>query len=243
MSYEVCTSWKVSARPGSNAPYPTAASNADASTGAQPRPFAPSSAPRTDRARAADATARDTVRTAESLGEGDGMLPGLGLEAGPDPSVLVLGSFPSVIARRERAYYANPQNHFWPIMEAAPRHPADAAVPGAGRRPERARGRALGHGRRLPPGGVHGPHDPRPGARRRRGLARGPSLRAARGGQRPHGRAVSETRPPRARRRADRPDRVLPSTSPANAGTRFEEKLRLWSVVRDHARLTRSSRS
>jgi G:T/U-mismatch repair DNA glycosylase len=35
----------------------------------------------------------------------------------------------------------------------------------------------------------------------------------------------------------------LPSTSPANAGTRFEEKLRLWSVVRDHARVTRSSRS
>ena len=35
----------------------------------------------------------------------------------------------------------------------------------------------------------------------------------------------------------------LPSTSPANAGTTFEEKLRLWSVVRDHARVTRSSRS
>jgi G:T/U-mismatch repair DNA glycosylase len=35
---------------------------------------------------------------------------------------------------------------------------------------------------------------------------------------------------------------VLPSTSPANASVGFEEKLRRWSVVRDHARpaITRS---
>jgi hypoxanthine-DNA glycosylase len=47
-----------------------------------------------------------------------GMLVGLGLESGPEPVVLVLGTFPSVIARRERAYYANPQNHFWLIVES-----------------------------------------------------------------------------------------------------------------------------
>ncbi len=64
------------------------------------------------------------------------LLPGLDLEAGPEPTVLVLGTFPSVTARRERAYYANPQNHFWPIVDGALRYPANAAVPGAGRGPE-----------------------------------------------------------------------------------------------------------
>lgn len=36
---------------------------------------------------------------------------------GSAPTVLILGSFPSARARAEEAYYANPQNHFWPIIE------------------------------------------------------------------------------------------------------------------------------
>jgi TDG/mug DNA glycosylase family protein len=36
---------------------------------------------------------------------------------GPAPVVLVLGSFPSARSRVAEAYYANPQNHFWPIIE------------------------------------------------------------------------------------------------------------------------------
>lgn len=36
---------------------------------------------------------------------------------GSAPVVLVLGSFPSARARAAEAYYANPQNHFWPIIE------------------------------------------------------------------------------------------------------------------------------
>lgn len=55
---------------------------------------------------------------AESSGGSDDLLPGLGLEAGPEPAVLVLGTFPSMIARSEQAYYANTQNQFWPIVEA-----------------------------------------------------------------------------------------------------------------------------
>jgi len=31
--------------------------------------------------------------------------------------VLVLGSFPSARARAAGAYYANPRNHFWPVIE------------------------------------------------------------------------------------------------------------------------------
>lgn len=32
--------------------------------------------------------------------------------------VLILGSFPSVISRRQNFYYANPQNRFWPVLSA-----------------------------------------------------------------------------------------------------------------------------
>lgn len=31
---------------------------------------------------------------------------------------LVLGSFPSKMSLQKQEYYGNPQNHFWPIMEA-----------------------------------------------------------------------------------------------------------------------------
>lgn len=31
--------------------------------------------------------------------------------------VLILGSFPSVLSRKEMFYYANPQNRFWKVME------------------------------------------------------------------------------------------------------------------------------
>ncbi len=32
--------------------------------------------------------------------------------------VLILGSFPSPISLARQEYYGNPQNHFWPVMEA-----------------------------------------------------------------------------------------------------------------------------
>ena len=53
-------------------------------------------------------------------GEGEGvpLLYGLDPMAGPLPTVLVLGTFPSTASRREGAYYANPRNQFWPIVEA-----------------------------------------------------------------------------------------------------------------------------
>lgn len=52
-------------------------------------------------------------RHIEDLIPKNGLLPILGSA----PAVLVLGSFPSARARAAEAYYANPQNHFWPIME------------------------------------------------------------------------------------------------------------------------------
>lgn len=35
---------------------------------------------------------------------------------GPDSEILILGSFPSVISRRENFYYANPRNRFWSTL-------------------------------------------------------------------------------------------------------------------------------
>jgi len=45
-------------------------------------------------------------------------LTGLPPVVGPDPVVLVLGSFPSVISLEKGEYYANPRNRFWHLMEA-----------------------------------------------------------------------------------------------------------------------------
>jgi TDG/mug DNA glycosylase family protein len=38
--------------------------------------------------------------------------------SGKDPSVLILGSFPSVISLEKGEYYANKRNNFWQIMES-----------------------------------------------------------------------------------------------------------------------------
>jgi double-stranded uracil-DNA glycosylase len=42
---------------------------------------------------------------------------GLPVETGRDPAVLILGSYPGPRSLASREYYANPQNHFWRIME------------------------------------------------------------------------------------------------------------------------------
>ncbi|MBN1432124.1 MAG: DNA-deoxyinosine glycosylase [Methanomicrobiaceae archaeon] len=43
--------------------------------------------------------------------------PGLRPLAGKDPTILVLGSFPSIISLEKGEYYANPRNSFWRIMD------------------------------------------------------------------------------------------------------------------------------
>ncbi len=44
-------------------------------------------------------------------------LRGLPFEPGGDPSILILGSFPSTLSLEAGAYYANPRNQFWKIMD------------------------------------------------------------------------------------------------------------------------------
>lgn len=41
---------------------------------------------------------------------------GLAPESGPDPVVLILGSFPSQRSMASGEYYANPRNQFWQVM-------------------------------------------------------------------------------------------------------------------------------
>lgn len=43
---------------------------------------------------------------------------GLDPVTGPEPRVLILGSFPSRKSLQYHEYYGNPKNHFWKIMEA-----------------------------------------------------------------------------------------------------------------------------
>lgn len=43
--------------------------------------------------------------------------PGLAPVAGKNPTVLVLGSFPSIISLGKNEYYGNPRNSFWRIVE------------------------------------------------------------------------------------------------------------------------------
>jgi len=45
-------------------------------------------------------------------------LHGLPPVIGPDPRVLILGSFPSRQSLASGQYYANPQNRFWSVMDA-----------------------------------------------------------------------------------------------------------------------------
>jgi TDG/mug DNA glycosylase family protein len=47
-----------------------------------------------------------------------GRLTGLPPLVGPDPVVLILGSFPSVMSLEKGEYYGNPRNRFWHLMEA-----------------------------------------------------------------------------------------------------------------------------
>lgn len=42
---------------------------------------------------------------------------GLAPIVGKEPRVLILGSFPSKMSLAAGLYYANPRNHFWPVMQ------------------------------------------------------------------------------------------------------------------------------
>lgn len=148
--------------------------------------------------------------------------------SGPEPRVLVLGSFPSALSLSHSEYYGNPRNRFWAVMEALFYIPASLPYP------ERCR--------RLTGAGI-GLWDviascSRPGSADSRirdavpndiaGFVRAhPAVRLI---------ALNGSTAGRLYRRTVEvpgiPFVILPSTSPANAAVRFEEKVRAWGVVK-----------
>ena len=158
---------------------------------------------------------------------GDLPLAGFGPVVGPRTRLMVLGSFPGVASLAQQQYYAHPRNQFWPILGAV------LGEPLAGLDFEERYRRVLAH--RVGIWDVLG-------ACRRQGsldadirdaaandfelLARlAPGLARVLF----NGRTAGRFEP--AFRRQGYETVVLPSTSPAFAGMRFEDKLREWRAA------------
>jgi TDG/mug DNA glycosylase family protein len=156
------------------------------------------------------------------------LLCGLFPITGPEPRVLLLGSFPSVLSLSRSEYYGNPRNRFWAVMEALLGIPATLPYT------ERCR--------RLAEAGIalwdvaascsrQGSADSRirnPVPNDLAGFVRAhPSVRLI---------ALNGSTAGLLYRRLAEvpgiPSIVLPSTSPANAAVTFEEKVRTWRIVR-----------
>lgn len=156
--------------------------------------------------------------------------PGLGLHpiSGPEPRILILGSFPSVLSLERQEYYGNPKNRFWAVMEelfavpeSLPYRERAARLAECGialwdvvascERPGSADSRI----KNPVPNGIAG------------FICQHPTVRliALNGGT--AGRLY--------RRLAEVPDLpsvILPSTSPAYAAMPFQEKVRAWSIIK-----------
>jgi TDG/mug DNA glycosylase family protein len=153
-----------------------------------------------------------------------GLLPA----TGPEPLVLILGSFPSVLSLAHGEYYGNPRNQFWAVMEEL------FSIPAALPYPERTL--------RLTQAGVAlwdvVAACSRPGSADSRirhplpnditGFVRAhPSVRLIALNGSTAGRLYH--------RLCEAPgvtSVILPSTSPANAAVTFGEKVRRWDAVR-----------
>ena len=146
---------------------------------------------------------------------------------GPEPLILILGSFPSVLSLAHGEYYGNPRNRFWAVMEELFGIPAERPYP------ERTMG--------LTQEGValwdvvascsrSGSADSRirdPVPNDITGFVRAhPSIRlvALNGSMAGHLYLRLAEVP-------GIPSVTLPSTSPANAAVTFKEKVRQWEVV------------
>lgn len=153
---------------------------------------------------------------------------GLSPVTGPKPSLLILGSFPSVMSLERGEYYGNPKNRFWTVMEELFLIPAPLPYPE----------RSL----HLTLAGValwdvvrgctrEGSADSRirnPVPNDIAGFVRAhPSIRLV---------ALNGSTAGRLYHRfaevPGMPSVTLPSTSPANAAVTFAEKVRQWEVVR-----------
>jgi len=160
---------------------------------------------------------------------------GLRPVAGPEPRVLILGSFPSVLSLARSEYYGNPRNRFWAVMEEI------FGIPAALPYPERTvrltqegialwdvisscsrAGSADARIRNAMPNDIAGFIRDHPSVR----LI---ALNGSAAGKLYH--RVAEV--------PGLPSVILPSTSPANAAVSFPEKVRAWEAVRSALRAER----
>lgn len=153
---------------------------------------------------------------------------GLPPVTGPEPCILILGSFPSVLSLAHGEYYANPKNRFWAVMEelfaisAALPYPVRTlsltqelvalwdVVRGCTRE-----GSADSRIRHPIPNDITGFVQAHP-------TIRLIALNGSTAGRLYHQLAEAP----------GIPSVTLPSTSPANAAIRFAEKVRQWEMVR-----------
>ena len=154
---------------------------------------------------------------------------GLPPVTGPEPLILILGSFPSVLSLERSEYYGNPKNRFWVVMEEL------FAIPAALPYPERTLRITL---ERVALWDVvrgctrEGSADSRirnPVPNDIAGFARAhPTLRLV---------ALNGSTAGRLYHRFAElpgiPSVILPSTSPANAAVTFAEKVRVWRGIVD----------
>jgi double-stranded uracil-DNA glycosylase len=149
--------------------------------------------------------------------------------SGPEPRILILGSFPSVLSLARTEYYGNPKNRFWAVMEEV------FGVPAALPYPERTRclvregialwdvaascsrpGSADARIRDAVPNDIAG------------FVFDHPSVQLIALNGRMAGRLYH-----RLAEVPDVPADTFPSTSPANAAVPFREKVRTWRRITD----------
>jgi TDG/mug DNA glycosylase family protein len=149
--------------------------------------------------------------------------------AGPEPRILVLGSFPSVLSLAHNEYYGNPRNRFWAVMEVLFQIPA--ALPYA----ERCRRLT---GEKVALWDVVAACS-RPGSADSRIRDPVPNDIAAFIRANPSVRLITLNGSTAGRlyhRLAEVPgihSVTLPSTSPAHAALTFEAKVKKWSIVKE----------
>jgi TDG/mug DNA glycosylase family protein len=153
---------------------------------------------------------------------------GLSPVTGHKPSLLILGSFPSVMSLERGEYYGNPKNRFWAVMEELFAIPA--ALPYAERtlRLTQERVALWDVVRGCTRGGSADSRIRNPVPNDIAGFVRAhPSIRLV---------ALNGSTAGRLYHRFAEvpvmPSVTLPSTSPANAAVPFGEKVRQWEVVR-----------
>lgn len=158
------------------------------------------------------------------------VLYGLPPVTGPEPGILILGSFPSVLSLEHNEYYGNPKNRFWAVMERVLDVPAD--LPYA-ERTHLLTQRGVALWDVVASCERPGSADSRiknPVANDLAGFFRKhPTLRLV---------ALNGTAASQIYHRFAEvpglPSVTLPSTSPANEGVPFPEKVRKWQVIAGH---------